>query len=77
MKVGDRIRNATLQDLFDAAEYSSYSTKDGIKQAKIGQLIFKQITDKTWECVSVSGINNLVLGGAVLDSNGSSRMKRR
>lgn len=77
MKVGKKIRNATLQDLFDASEYSSYSTNaQGMVSCKIGLLIFNKITDKTWECSSVSGIIPIKCNSITLDSLGGSRMKR-
>lgn len=55
MKVGQRIRNSTLQDIMDTSEYSSYSVNDGVKRAKAGMLVFDQISESTWECISVLG----------------------
>ena len=78
MKVGKRIRNESLQDLFDASEYASYSTDaQGKVSCKIGLLIFDKITDKTWECVSTEGIVPKKCNIISLDALGGSRMKRR
>ena len=78
MEVGKRIRNESLQDLYDASEYASYSTDaQGKVSCKIGLLIFEKITEKTWECTSTEGIIPVKCNSISLDANGSSRIKRR
>ena len=52
-----KLSNADLQDMMDSAEYSSYFTKDGVKHAKIGLLIYRK-SGKQWELISTEGIVN-------------------
>ena len=71
------IRNSTLQDLIDAAEYSSYSeTLEGVKRAKIGLDIYEKVKGG-WKQISDSGIIPKKCNVISLDANGASRMKRR
>lgn len=71
------ILDSTLQDLMDAAEYSSYSeTLEGVKRAKIGLDIYEKVKGG-WRQISDSGIIPKRCNSIHLNSLGGSIMKRR